>query len=174
MDADESPMTEEDEQCRDVYAAYGVASYFGQVLEKSLCSFLVLQARLSGEIVTREQLEDFEAKLHKKKTLGVLLKDLEKVVTHNEVSEKIMEEALEKRNFLIHHYFWEHARTFQSKQGRGRMLEELGQYRDLFQRADGLAVALCKAASEAQGIPWAFFEQIYEKLHIETDEEDKP
>jgi hypothetical protein len=46
----------EDEQCRDVYAYFGLASYLAQCLEKSLSNFLLVHARATNNRLTGNDL----------------------------------------------------------------------------------------------------------------------
>jgi hypothetical protein len=158
-------MTPEDEQCRDVYAHFGVAAYFAQCFEKFLSNFLLLHARATKTNLTVKDIDDLEEFLHKKKTLGMLLKDVGAVVTHNSSSEQLVKDALKGRNFLMHHYFWARAEKFMTAEGRAAMIAELEELRDLFQRAEFFATALCKSASQPAGIPWDHFETAAAKFH---------
>src|SRR2546422_6433756 len=107
-DAGFSGVTPEEEQCRDVYAHFGVAAYFAQCFEKFLSNFLLLHARAAKTDLTVKDIGDLEEFLHKK-TLGKLLKDVGAVVTHNSSSEQLVKDALQQRNFLMHQYFWARA-----------------------------------------------------------------
>ena len=151
-------MTPEDEQCREVYAHFGVAAYFAQCFEKFLSNFLLLHARATKSDRAVEDIDALEEFFHKK-TLGKLLKDVSAVVGHNSSSEQLVRDALEKRNLLMHQYFRTRAEKFMTAEGRAEMITELEEVRDLFQRAGYFATALCKAASDAADIPWGHFEQ---------------
>ena len=145
-------MTPEDEQCRDVYAYLGVAAYFAQCLEKSLCNFLLFHNVLTKGNVTLKTVDPVEKAIHKK-TLGQLLREVKPVVQFDDpAGEALVDKALDRRNFLLHHYFWERAVEFQSANGRVKLLAELSDLRVLFQRADELAKALARKAGKAVGV----------------------
>jgi hypothetical protein len=156
-------LSSEDDQCRDVYAHYGVAAFFAQAFEKNLINFLLIHARATNSQFTRQEFDDLEAYLHKKKTLGQLLKDIGAVVTYDKESESLISTALDRRNFLMHHYFWEKANEFMTSSGCACMFAELTAVRELFQRANDLAVCLCQAGAKAANIPWSEIEADFER-----------
>lgn len=60
--------------------------------------------------------------------------------------------ALEKRNWLAHHYFRERADEFVTDAGRLRMIEELEVMRQLFEDADDALDLFVKPVRERHGI----------------------
>jgi hypothetical protein len=161
-------MTPEDEQCREVYAYFGVAAYFAQCFEKSLCNFLMYHNALTIGNVTQENAGEI-ARSIQKKTMGQLLKEIKPVVTFGDpAGEALVDEALKKRNFLLHDYFWDRAIEFMSPNGRAKMLTELMELLDLFQRADGLAKTLARAASKAAGVTDEWLKAEVDKMTRES------
>jgi hypothetical protein len=143
-------MTPEEEQCRDVYNNFGVAAYYAQCFEKGLCNFLVHHKIPRG--VTLEEYETAERSIHKR-TLGQLLQAARPfLVFADTANEALFNEAVDKRNFLLHDYFWERAFTIDSPDGRARMLAELTELRSLFQRANRVVESLTLAAVSGDGI----------------------
>ena len=75
----ESELTPEDEQCKEVYAQYGLAAYFAQCFEKGMINFLFFRVFTEkpdakiDKLNIDDFLDDYERTLHKK-TLGYLLK----------------------------------------------------------------------------------------------------
>ncbi|MDY3554828.1 hypothetical protein R5W24_003957 [Gemmata sp. JC717] len=148
----ETPIDSEDEQTRDVFAHFGLAAYCAQVFEKGLCNLLVIHGMLTGKVVTLADFDAMEKKTHKK-PLGALLKDVKPLIDFGEADvEGRLDEALAKRNFLQHHYFWERAVEFTSTNGRAAMIAELDRWRLIFETATGFVDALCDAARKARGI----------------------
>jgi hypothetical protein len=66
--------------------------------------------------------------------------------------EGLLARALEKRNWLAHHYFRERADEFVTHAGRSRMLEELEVVRHLFERADHALDLFVKPVRQRYGI----------------------
>lgn len=71
---------------------------------------------------------------HFGRTLGALVRKLRKGVDVSEAQANKLEEALTKRNWLAHRYFWDRAGHFMSPRGREKMIRELRECRDLFQQ----------------------------------------
>jgi hypothetical protein len=148
----EPPTDAEGGQIRDVFAHFGLAAYCAQVFEKGLCNLLVIHGMLTGEVVTLAEFDAMEKKTHKK-TLGSLLKDVKPLIDFGDTDvEGMLDDALAKRNFLQHDYFWERSVEFTSTNGRAAMIAELDPWRPIFETATGFIDALCAAARKARGI----------------------
>jgi hypothetical protein len=145
----------EDDQYRDVYAYYGVAAYYSQTFEKYLINYLLLHAIAKNAEFTPQEFDKLESTLHMNKTLGALIKDIGKVSPFDDQGEEMVNSALSRRNFLVHHYFWHHAEGFMTSGGREKMLTELLELRDVFQKASTLAKDLCQKAAKEANIPWS-------------------
>ena len=65
-------------------------------------------------------------------TLGKLLRELKKYASVPDELEQILEEALEKRNWLAHDYFKEREEEFMSSAGCNLMISELEGAQQLF------------------------------------------
>lgn len=142
---------EESEQCKEVYAQAGLALYWAQCLEKALENFLYLHGRVSGECVTLAQLDALEERVEAQ-TLGRLLRDTRKHVHFGDGAEKLLETALERRNYLAHRFFKGRAETFVSKAGRDQMVTELTDIRECFRDADMVAIVIYEALGKVLGI----------------------
>jgi hypothetical protein len=143
-------MTPEEEQCRDVYAHFGVAAYYAHCFEKGLCNFLVHHKIPRG--VTAEEYEAKERNVHRKNLGGLLREARPFLVFADPADEALLDEALRKRNYLIHDYFWERAFAIGSPDGRSQMLAELTVFAELFRRANRVVESLTLAAVSGEGI----------------------
>ena len=163
-------MTEDEksEQCKEVYAHAGLALYWGQCLEKSLENFLTLHARASGECVTLAELDALEERVEAQ-TLGRLLTDTRKRVRFEKGAEELLATALERRNFLAHHFFKERAEAFMSRAGRDQMIAELDEICELFRKADVVASVICKALQKVLGISDELIEREFQRLAKHDD-----
>jgi hypothetical protein len=85
-----------------------------------------------------------------KRTFGNLLKRIRKMATISEETERIVTEALKKRNYLVHEFFKAHNSAIFSEEGRKAMNADLDDiyralnlltfpYRDFSEYACGLA-----------------------------------
>ena len=97
-------MGYDDEQTRDVYAHYGLAMYLAQTLEHGIVNALVILRLPEKDKYTRQDIDEFmEGRFQK--TLGALLKHLKSEVELPSDLEPTLTEALNRRNYLAHHYF---------------------------------------------------------------------
>ena len=102
---------------KEVYAFFGLAAYLSQVLEHSALNLaIVLKFHLASDI-TQEIFDEIYNNLSKK-TFGHLLNSSKKSISISEEDLKYLNEALELRNILMHHYFRIHAENFVSEVGR--------------------------------------------------------
>ena len=130
------------DQIKTVYAHFGLAIYFAQVLEYGLANALMcseLLPRRAGKPVPRKRWEqEFDSFMEQqfKHTLGKLIRLLNSATPVPADLEDILETALIKRNILTHHYFRERAEAFLSHHGREQMIAELREAQIVFERAD--------------------------------------
>jgi len=133
---------DEDEHVKEVYAHFGLAVYFSQVLEHGLVNALVfsdLLPRRAGHPMPKEEwFKEFDAFMdqHFETTLGKMIRGLKNVISVPQNLESLLAEALKKRNFLAHHYFKDRSTEFMTKIGRDKMILELQEARTLFEHAD--------------------------------------
>jgi hypothetical protein len=119
---------------KEVYAFFGLASYSAQVLEKGI-TIMVVAFRCKGLRITRSEFDTLYAE-HNKKTFGQLLVRARKIISIPDDIDSLLEEALLKRNWLMHHYFADRAAQFMTETGRRQMLSELQSLIRIFMEAD--------------------------------------
>lgn len=122
----------DEDETQAVYAYYGLASYAAQVFERGVI-FLTVISRIYGKERYKSQ-EEFESAftVQEKNTLGKLFKILKTRVEIDEELSKRIGEAISKRNWLIHGYFYDRAYEFTVSKGRELMIDELIIMRDEF------------------------------------------
>ena len=125
----------ESHQIREVYARYGLALYQAQSVERELAILLATEYGPGTMEITRSQYSEL-LESHFANTLGSLIAHVRKTVSVPDDLEKLLLEALEKRNWLTHRYFWERAGHFVRQEGRHMMLCELQQAIDVFEELD--------------------------------------
>src|SRR5437667_3375097 len=109
----------------EVLRDFGHAALRAQMLEAALIQIL-LAGEHAGRISFKKKY-DIETELFlSDKTLGQLLKELERGGIDDK-SAAMLKDALEARNFLMHHFFPWDAEDYITDEGRGRMLRELQQ-----------------------------------------------
>lgn len=120
---------------RETFAHYGLAIYHAQCVEKSLAilvSSVFNREFLGSSFNRREAIQDEVFT----KTVGRLLKRLKEQITIPPNLDKTLAEALKKRNWLAHDYFWERAGHMLTAHGKKKMIEELTNLSDFFSKLD--------------------------------------
>jgi hypothetical protein len=153
----------EDEDIKEVYAHFGLAAYFGQCLETTLVNVLMLDARVRGETACLADIEKLEH-AHQRKPMGALIKELRKKTTLPLNPDDDIGDALDKRNYLNHRFFREHAEAFLSCSGRQKMLMELAEIQKVLQEADQMMTLVCGALIKFLGITPEMLNADFEEL----------
>lgn len=135
---------------KEVFAFFGLASYHVQVLEKCLV-IMVLAFRCKGLHITRREFDSLYAE-NSMKTFGQLLSRARKSNSIPNDIDSILEDALRKRNWLIHHYFADRAVQFTTEIGRRQMLDELQSLIRIFMDADRATETIYKPIFEELGV----------------------
>ena len=146
-------MSELDENAylnRETFAHYGLAMYHAQCVEKSLAilvSSVFNREFLGSSLDRREAIQDEVFT----KTVGRLLKRLKEQIPIPPNLDKTLAEALKKRNWLAHDYFWERAGHMLTSHGKEKMIEELTNLADFFLVASKWSEAFLKTVRENTG-----------------------
>src|SRR5258708_27713831 len=109
---------------KEVYAYFGLAAYGAQVLEKALVNMVALYKTV-GLPITRTQFDQvFEE--YDSKTIGQLLKLARKHgIAMSTRASVLLDEALQRRNYLNHDFFADHAGHWSAEDTRKVMIERL-------------------------------------------------
>jgi hypothetical protein len=130
---------------REIYAWYGLAAYSAQLLEQGLTNLFVGLRILGKQVPTwgdvRSLYEDAD-----RKSLGQLLRAVRELVPFDPALEGQLDEALKKRNYLIHRFFIEHSENLLSAVGRERIIDEfrtiIAQFKAVDHQVDDLWLAI--------------------------------
>jgi hypothetical protein len=132
--------------------------YYAQVLEHGLVNAMVILQLLPHSRTVARDREHWGAVVdgfmdhHFQTTLGRMIKAFREGSAVPPDLEGQLGRALEKRNWLTHHFFRERADEFLTHAGRLRMLEELEAARQLFDDADRALDSFVKPVRERNGI----------------------
>jgi hypothetical protein len=111
----------------EVFRDFGYAAFTAQMLESALIT-LLLAAEHAGHLTFNKK-NDIESELFlSRKTLGALITELKRLGLDDETAD-MLKDALQSRNFLMHHFFVWHVRDYRTPEGRGVMLKELQKLR---------------------------------------------
>lgn len=142
-----------------LYAEFGITAEKAQVLEVAAGNVALgfLAMFMNTDEISPEQTEMYRAVVDdvNRQTLGRLLKHLKHIVTFDDSLITITDEALERRNYLTHHFFRTHNFGLYSEDGRKMMMAEL---KDIHRKLDlahqlleGMAALMDKLAAEPMG-----------------------
>ena len=122
-------------QKREVFARYGLAMHYAQCIEKSLA--MLISSVFNKEFMpsSPQVRNDFYNQAFSK-TLGSLIKKLEKKITIPPNLNQDLNYALDKRNWLAHEYFYDRPGEIHTPEGRNKMINELSEIYENLRKID--------------------------------------
>jgi hypothetical protein len=144
-------MMDDDDLVRETYAHFGLAVYWGQVLEHGIVNAMVVLRLPPRSTFTRDDIDSFMDNQFKN-TLGKLIRNLQAMTTIPAELEELLSRALKTRNRLCHDYFRERAVDFMNNDGRTKMIAELEGCRELLIAADQCLSATVKPIADSCGL----------------------
>ena len=122
-----------DEHVRELYARFGLAYYHSEVLHRGLCLILAMSTLPRRDLITRPRVEERLAQAFSL-TLGDVVRELPGKIPQEYSAQ--LEQALDARNFLAHHFWFERAHMMFRSDHIDRLIAELDGYTELFSRLD--------------------------------------
>lgn len=167
-------MDSTSEECKDVYAHFGLAMYLAQCVEQSIIQLLIFfdffdknAQYWESEEKWADDFERYESAVSKK-TMGRLIGAIKSLDNFNHILDENLEgllgEALDKRNWLAHAYFSERATHFIHSSGRAEMVVELEEARDLFKRVEDKLNPITYSLSEKYGLDEGMIQELVDKM----------
>ena len=163
-----SESDSENDECRDVYAFFGLAMFYAQVIEEALGALIAI----SQYPLTKAQANQIMDRLDAC-TLGTLLRELRKHLLFEASLETTFQRALERRNYLAHRFFRDHAVDFMTGAGRRRMLDELTDATECFQELNAHMLAITLVVGRPIGISQEFIDRSIVEMLEAGDSEDR-
>lgn len=156
---------------KEVYAFFGLCSFYSQVFERGLINLAVIlhskgHTKITGKV--------FEEAFQKKErfTLGNLITDVKKQIEIDSHLEEELYEVLKSRNYLIHEFFVKHDIDFGSTNGRADMIKELRTMTFHFQKIDKKMEEITHPLWIKIGITKEMVESELENMYAESCELD--
>lgn len=127
------PNVPTDDLAREMYARFGLAYYFSEVLHRGLCMLLAISDLPRRDLVTRPRVEEHLAHAFSL-TFGEVITELTEKVPP-EYSRRLVE-VREKRNFLAHHFWFERAHLMFKPEHIQGLIQELDGYTETFNQLE--------------------------------------
>lgn len=168
MNSDWQDLSADAQQCREVFARFGLAMYFSQCLEIQIG--LMLATMFNRQFLSVPY-EDRDALFDKSfsNTLGRMMWILKKDKLVSPTLESRLERAVGVRNWLAHRYFYERSREFPSHEGREAMISELQCHAHFLQETDVIFTELMKKWRRHIGVSDEDVSAEMERFLSETD-----
>ena len=143
--------------CQELYATYGMAAEAAQALETEAGNVaLAFAALFRGTDALDDSQRQFYSALVddvNSRTLGNLLGKIKQLGHLDQKILDIINDALERRNYLTHRFFRTHNFAIYSETGRAAMMEELRDIQQRFALARAHLSAISSSLLELAGLP---------------------
>lgn len=164
--------TPENNDVSEVYKYFGMAAYFSQVLEKGIVNLAaILKIKNVSKVddkLMRNLLDGFS-----RRTFGQLLKIAKETENLSEENYEILLKACQKRNYLIHEFFFQHTEDFYSESGRRLMLKELCKLAEYFIEIDNISESIYEPIGERKlGVTREMVEKAISDMEIRAKKRD--
>jgi len=162
----------ENEEIKEVYARYGLAMYEAQCVEKALA--ILLASRYEPQNIHRYAYDErLNGNLNL--TYGRLVEKFVALATEESELGETLRQTVEPRNWLAHRYFWDRVVEFQNHEGRIKMITELQELVDLFEKMDDRISQLTEDWMKEKGVSEEDIFAFTEKMVVTGETpEDRP
>jgi hypothetical protein len=144
-----SDYDEKEELTKEVYAHFGLAYYYSECLHRGLCIIFSLLGFKKNTPITKPRLEE-KLKQAFSLTLGQISEKIKEFIP--KALEDEMKNAIDKRNYLAHHFWFEKVHLLLSVEGLREADAELIELSNLFESLDHKLTDLFKPMFESFGI----------------------
>jgi hypothetical protein len=118
---------------KEIYARFGLAYYHAEVLHRGLCNLYALSRIPEEGGITGPRLEEHLTEAYSS-TLGRIVTLIVPLLPDDLVPK--LQLAVDRRNFLAHHFWFERIRLTTTSEGAAQLVEELSTYSETFQALD--------------------------------------
>jgi hypothetical protein len=145
------PVPDEDNE-QQLYALCGEALCWAQMLEQEILNSILLHAVARGTVASRADLDDLLYRKDKQPLRHKLDEIFQRVRTEPDLR-PIFYEALDKRNFFVHRFFWDRWELSFANEGREQLIVEVRDLGELFQSAYLFAKGITDLYAKQVGLP---------------------
>lgn len=153
-----------DVAANEMLAAFGMAFFMANALEQDIINVMVLvwmttqdhppSSKEIGDVLDR----------HSRKTMGILLSDLKKLIGVEEALKDSLEEALDIRNWLAHRFFYDRGVEICTAPGKKVVTAELQSKASTLQHTRGKMLSIVQSLRDKTGITDDMLEQYHNEL----------
>jgi hypothetical protein len=119
----------EEEKYKEIFAYFGRAIFFAQLLEQHAINMIVIYNVATYNITDpKEEIELWNKYDFSNKTFGVLIKELNKCYNLKEQDKADLQQILKWRNYITHDYFRFNSEIAHSDSGKKRILNDLNDF----------------------------------------------
>lgn len=144
FDENKYRQLDEDEQHKELYAYFGLTIYQFQVVEHQLLNMILGLRKAENLDMSTEEYDKIFYE-NSDKTLGQLIKRVNRVYNLSKKDRKTLEMICQRRNFVAHHFFKEDIHKTFTVDGRVEMIKELVSY---FEKSKELDISLMSYINE--------------------------
>lgn len=127
-------MNPSDEDVKEVYAQFGLAYYFSEVLHRGLCNLYAYSRARHDTPLSWPRFEEHLKEAHQS-TFGRVVKTVTPFMSGALLDE--FRHAVERRNFLAHHFWYDRIHLLSTNEGCVQACDELTLCCHVFQALDG-------------------------------------
>ncbi len=144
---------DDNEKAREIYAHFGLAVFFAQVLEQQAINMIAICKQTKARMTTQEQVDslwnDYDLG---SRTFGVLINEIKQLYNLSEEDYKELKDVLKLRNYISHDYFRINTELFYSDSGQKRMIKDFVEFRDRAKSVDKILQKYIKIYSVKIGL----------------------
>lgn len=163
------------EQCKEVYAHFGLAMYRAQCVEQSIIQLLIFFDFFPDKVPRYTSTEQWETDFDSftgdlsSKSMGQLIKKLRDADAIDANGDAKLRGALKKRNWLAHSFFPDHALTFLSEEGRLEMVKQLEECTSYFGEVEAILNPITYSICEKYGLTKEKLREVELQLFAEAN-----
>lgn len=157
-----------------IYAYFGLAIYYSQVLEETFSIMLWTDRIFKNKVKTNKEVNEIiDAIENSKKPMGVFINEVKQSYILTEVIIKNLQSTLRKRNYLVHKYFKMEIQKCISDLGTKEMLKYFGEFIDETKKIDSELNKYYSKYTDRMGLTKEKIEELVNEMKSEELKREK-
>lgn len=156
---------------KEPYAFFGLAAYYAQCFEKSFVLLITTAEAIQASGVIQKKRLSLDEMFSKfdRETLGRLIQHASKLTKFDPDLAQNFLDLLQKRNYLMHHFFYKNSFHMITYVGRRKILDELRLLAQAFQKADRALRKIYEPLWRRIGMTDEMMQKAYDELLLYPD-----